>query len=228
MLQQRAYLQSRIEGMKDRKQQIDWLSSLNIQPKSVANFGCSVGYEIFDLMLVLDAHEAVGIDMNSAAIQQARDSLGSIREDIELVERMLMYYKDAVTADDLEWWHSEVPDFLKRHHFPEFKEADTTQPTDLTADHFGLAYCRKVLYHICGELDEQGTKDIQAAVREMARVVTPGGWVVAVEPTQRSHTDRRPLDFNPFFQNAGLEWRADVYDAVPIPEPEGTYIYRKT
>ena len=228
MLQQRAYLQSRIENMKDRGQRIDWLAQINVQPRIVADFGCHIGDETFGLIWVVDATEAVGIDMKSSAIQQARNSLRSIREDIELAERMLTYHTDMVAPDDLEWWRSQVPDFLKRHDFPEFMEGDVTRPTDLPDDHFGLAYCRYVLYHICGELDELGTKDVQAAIREMARVVKPGGWVVAIEPTQPSLTDNRLLDFKPFFQNAGLECVAAVYDAVLIPQPEETYIYRKT
>jgi SAM-dependent methyltransferase len=89
-----------------------------------------------------------------------------------------------------------------------FVVGDMTREADeLTANCFDLAYCSGVLYFMRADAGK-----LQAAVRTMARVVKPGGWVVANED---KGLDRQ-------FEEAGLEKAEGLDDA-----PEYAYCYRK-
>ena len=59
----------------------------------------------------------------------------------------------------------------------EFVVADmSSMVAELPSDHFDLAYCENVLYFMQSDLPK-----VQEAINEMARVVRPGGWVIAIE-----------------------------------------------
>ena len=86
----------------------------------------------------------------------------------------------------------------------EFVVGDITQKVDTFGENsFDLAYCKNTLYQI---------KECQVAVNTMARVVKPGGWVIAVES----------IDLYKEFEKAGLKKEA-CWDGTP----EYTYCYRK-
>ena len=83
-----------------------------------------------------------------------------------------------------------------------------TRATDaLTVNGFDLAYCSGVLYFMRSDAGK-----LQAAINTMARVVKPGGWVIANED---EGLDRH-------FEEAGLE-KAEYLDDAP----EYAYCYRK-
>jgi SAM-dependent methyltransferase len=89
-----------------------------------------------------------------------------------------------------------------------FVVSDMTRETDeLTINCFDLAYCSGVLYFMRSDAGK-----LQAAVDTMARVVKPGGWVIANED---EGLDRQ-------FEEAGLE-KAPGLDGAP----ECAYCYRK-
>jgi len=89
-----------------------------------------------------------------------------------------------------------------------FVVSDMARETDeLPINCFDLAYCSGVLYFMRSDVGQ-----LQAAVNTMARVVKPGGWVIASED---EGLDRR-------FEEAGLE-KVESLDNVP----EYVYCYRK-
>jgi SAM-dependent methyltransferase len=90
-----------------------------------------------------------------------------------------------------------------------FVVSDMTRATnELPVNRFDLAFCSGVLYYMRSEIGQ-----LQAAVSTMARVVKPGGWVIANEDRG---LDRR-------FEEAGLERVQSLSDA-----PEYAYCYRKS
>jgi SAM-dependent methyltransferase len=90
----------------------------------------------------------------------------------------------------------------------QFVVADMTGETDaLGIDRFDLAYCSGVFYEMASD-----AVMLQAAVNTMARVVKPGGWVIACEV---AGLDR-------VFREAGLEKTEWLEGA-----PEYAYCYRK-
>jgi SAM-dependent methyltransferase len=107
----------------------------------------------------------------------------------------------------------------------------TRRVKELPDDHFDLAFCQGVLYQVFAE---GCWRELQNAVHEMARVVRPGSWVVAVEPDV-GIGDVEPgccleelvsragegVDISGCFEREHLE-RVDISGA-----PRGTYGYRK-
>jgi SAM-dependent methyltransferase len=89
-----------------------------------------------------------------------------------------------------------------------FVVSDMTREADeLAANCFDLAYCSGVLYFMRSDAGK-----LQAAVNTMARVVKPGGWVIANED--------KGLDR--YFEKAGLRWSKWLDNP-----PESAYCYRK-
>lgn len=89
-----------------------------------------------------------------------------------------------------------------------FAVSDMTGEADeLPTNCFDLAYCSGVLYFMRSDVGQ-----LQAAVNTMARVVKPGGWVIACED---EGLERR-------FEEAGLERAESLGNA-----PEYAYCYRK-
>jgi SAM-dependent methyltransferase len=89
-----------------------------------------------------------------------------------------------------------------------FVVSDMTRATnELPINRFDLAYCSGVLYYMRSDIGQ-----LQAAVNTMARVVKPGGWVIANED---EGLDRR-------FEQARLEEVESLGNA-----PAYAYFYRK-
>jgi len=84
----------------------------------------------------------------------------------------------------------------------------TRERDDLPSDCFDLAHCSGVLYFMRSDVGQ-----LQAAINTMARVVKPGGWVIACE---NEGLDRQ-------FEEAGLKRAQSLSDA-----PECAYCYRKS
>lgn len=89
-----------------------------------------------------------------------------------------------------------------------FVVSDMARETDeLPINCFDLAYCSGVLYYMRYDIGQ-----LQAAVNTMARVVKPGGWIIANEDEGLGGR----------FEEAGLERVESLDDA-----PEYAYCYRK-
>lgn len=211
-----------------------WLVALNPPGKRIADFGCRTGGETLALMRVLGATEAVGIDKDGRALSQARQALDNLKQQAwdGLCEA---YYTDRLPE-----WQKEISDFVKgliMDRLPDrlrqgveethvrFVEADITKPIgELQSGYFDLAYCKKVLYHVwC----DQGQTDVESAVHEMARVVRPGGWVVAVEPLSSSPNNGVTLDFGQFFERAGLIRITDMNVEIDSLADVCSYLYER-
>jgi SAM-dependent methyltransferase len=201
------------------------------QAEKVANFGCNIGGETLALMWLLQANEATGLDIEADNISQAQDTLQNLQEDVVQARRNVKY--PWVSQEDRDWW-SGAPHFfthriLEQDFSLEYHIRDITKPTGLPDNHYDLAFCDFVLYHIWyDETREYAEQDTQFAISEMARVIKPGGLVAARELIQ--YDDKPRLAFSHLFETAGL---TEVYiqeDEVEGLEGKGwvgKYVYRR-
>ena len=169
---------------------LSWLSQLKGFVNSIADFGCWSD-EPLVLMWTLDATEVVVVERDPANLSRAK-------EDRDLLERT-------------------VPDALRGRSL-RFIVADMTEVLDearLRSDHFDLAYCERVLYHM------SDPTQVQVAVSEMARTVKPGGRVIAVESMPDQQGNPRLGILAPLFEKAGL-LEENLDNA-----PEDAHCYRK-
>jgi len=192
------YLQTQIDQILSREQRLEWLVQLGVRAASVANFGCAAGGETLALMWALGASQATGLDEDEGAIRQAQDTLRSIQDTVKRMGHCL----------DQVWQDDSVLDFFKRDLLREgsvsFLVRDMTAFTGLPSDHYDVAYCDFVLYHIWHDAArENAPRDTAFAVSEMARVTRPGGAVVVSEPI--GYFERPGPDFTLLFQVADLE-----------------------
>lgn len=80
----------------------------------------------------------------------------------------------------------------------EFIVGDMTGGIDALDDSdFDLSYCQNVLYNM-----QHSWEELQSSINEMARVVRPGGWVIADESIKGENGD--PVDIGRLFEMAGL------------------------
>jgi SAM-dependent methyltransferase len=168
----------------------EWLKPSQSSVDSIADFGCwadEIGTcsEPYALLWTLNATRVVVIDKDREHICYAKKWLETTR--------------------------AEHPYF--KEYKPEFIVGDMTKDglkDELHECDFDLSYCQDVLYNMKDNLE-----GLQDAINEMARVVKPGRWVIAVEP-------KIPRDISRLFDNAGLVRDSRLKDA-----PDGTYCYRK-
>jgi len=158
------------------------LKRYHLSGKKVVNFGCGGGYETVALMWFLDAEEVVGVDRTLCHL---RNYALSLREWINESKEALPYA--FVSEKDIDWWHNQVPRFLRGDRFPRFVQKDMVHPTEhdasLRDEYYDLAFCSNVLSHIHRDHGIEGAK---MATKEMGRVVKPQGWIVASEPDDPS------------------------------------------
>jgi SAM-dependent methyltransferase len=195
------------------KKRFEWLAPLSALVESIANFGCSLGSdEPFLLMWTLDATEVKVIEKEKEHVNAAKEELENLR--------------------------TENPGCLEGRCV-KFVIADmlSTTEAELPSNYFDLAYCDEVLYYM-----EPDCQKVQDAINVMARVVKPGGWIIAVESKIGAEfkevTDdfesklfgrkinkpvrvSDPKNISPLFEAAGLV-RCSLEDA-----PEYSYCYRK-
>jgi len=196
------------------QEHLKWLSQLRTSIENIASFGCWGSSESLALMWTLNATEVKGIEKKKEHFSEAEEELECLRK--------------------------EIPAAFEGRSV-EFILADmSTEVAELPSNYFDLAYCEKVLDSMYMESDCQKVRD---AIREMARVVKPGGWVIAVEPKIgvefKEVTDdyesklfgckitkpvrmSSPKDISSLFKDAGL-----VRDNRVKGTPNGAYCYRK-
>ena len=151
-----------------------WLLQLSSSVESIANFGC-YSSEPFVLMWTLDATEV-------KVIEKEEKNLSNL---------------DTGPKEQLEYLNRNLPSALEGRSI-EFITKDMSERVDeLLSNHFDLAFCERVLYFSLPDWQK-----VQNAINEMARVVKPGGLVIAVEP-KKDETGNL-IDFHPLFARAGL------------------------
>jgi SAM-dependent methyltransferase len=207
------YLKIAIESLLHRKQQLQWLIEQNVCAKKVASFGCGDAYEPLALMWALGASEAVGIDLD---IEMAQDTLANMRQ---AVKTTLINLDCSIDVPEyvLVWRDNSVLNSLKRllkEEYIKFFLRDITKSTGLQPDYYDIAFCEFVLYHIWFDQERENPRaDTQSAIREMARVVRPGGKVAAFECVQFS--DKPRVSFKELFRQAGLK---EIYTKERVAE----------
>lgn len=168
----------------------EWLRPLQPCVDSIADFGCwDTASEAIALRLILKATRVVVIDKSSKHIDNARDWLKTTRAGNPGFEN---YIKDRE---------------------PEFVVGDMTEDelqNKLQECDFDLSYCQNVLCSM-----EDNSERLQKAINAMARVVKPGGRVIAYE--RKIHRD-----ISQHFRDAGL-----VKDSSLRNAPKWSYCYKK-
>ena len=170
------------------RDELEWLAPLGPNVASFIVFGC------------WNALEADGGCREPYALLEVLDATSVL-----VVDKELEHIRDAKS-----WYNDAVAQYpqLFGGHNVQFAVSDmTVEMDDLDHDHFDLAYCSGVLYYM-----RENAAEMQTAVNSMARVVKPGGWVIACEDE----------GLEPYFEAAGLEKTEELKQA-----PEYAYCYRK-
>jgi len=168
------------------KQKFAFLQDLKPSPSSVVNLGCSAkwdeltgyggGLETFALMWTLGADKVVVVDINGDSINVLRRRVGELQE--------------------------KYPQcFVEYTGCFEYLVADMTSQEEmskLSPGQFELAYCSRVLLNIEHDC---GLEGVEEAVREIARVVKPGGWAVSHEA---GACEPYPAHYIEIFRKAGF------------------------
>lgn len=196
------------------RSRVERILATGIVSGSVVSFGCGNGSETLALAHILGAREVIGIDKDSALVEQAERSvvynlLRPIQKGINKVKNILhgsptdLKVSDAVLSNLVQLLHRYEGLCLPVHQVGDITKGEAS--TNLLSGHFDLAYCHYLLYHIYCTEDRPAVEDMTSAVREMARVVRPGGLVIAIEPDTCSEDDKTPVELRPFFERVGLQ-----------------------
>lgn len=177
-----------IVGPRILRSEFEWLKPLTASVSSVIVFGC------------WEAGETNGGCREAYALLRIMEATSAV-----VVDKEAEYIRDAQS-----WFHktqAQYPEYFGAYDL-EFVVSDMREDTDeLAVNRFDLAYCSGVLYYMRSDAEA-----LRASVNTMARVVKPGGWVIANED---KGLERQ-------FEEAGLE-KADCLDDAP----EYAYCYRK-
>jgi SAM-dependent methyltransferase len=220
--------------LSERARRINRLVRLDRAIDSIANFGCGEGSETFALGQAFRAAELVGIDIDAGTVFDTTQTTDRFKSAAVVIAR-----RAARDAKYERWWAQLIPALVKglvldqipedmAHGLPQttvrFIQADIMRPLNLKPDHFDLVYCDYVLYHV---FCPHGASATARAVREMARAVATGGYVVAREPPVCSPERPDPLDFTQFFEDAGLRPAALPPPVTDPEDPARVYRYVK-
>jgi len=189
-----------------------WLSILKGSINSIADFGCWSS-EPYALLWTLDASEIIVVEKELANL----DQIVGAKEDLEILMRRI---PASMTGREIKFIVADMTSIVK----------------ELITNSVDLAFCKNVLYQIY-----EANKDlsgVQNVVNEMARVVKPGGWVIAVEPKIGAEHENivqdffgtkielpcrvgDPIDISPLFQKVALI--RNTFEGAP----EWSYCYKK-
>lgn len=211
-----------LQSVEGHRTKIEWLLNFKERYESVAHFGCNIGYETLALMWFLKARETIGIDKDSDSINQAESLRINLQEDIQNIQRTLYYIRD-------------LPDIYKQFQehiskanlaFPTFITGDMTKTTDLSSNYFDLAYCERVLYHIICDKSNRARANVLRAIKEMVRVIKPGGLIVAIEPNRCTPDDKTTVKLKPIFEKVDLI-PIEINNPTLLAEYKTLYLYSK-
>ena len=171
-----------------QRSDFEWLEPLGAFVSSIVVFGCwddgGTNRKCREAYVLLRILEATGAVVVDKEAEYIRNAQSWFQE-------TQAQYPELLGAYDLRFVVSDM----------------TGETGELTIDCFDLAYCSGVLYFMRSDAGK-----LQASVNTMARVVKPGGWVIALED---AGLDRQ-------FEEAGLE-KAECL----VSAPEYAYCYRK-
>lgn len=167
------------------KQRHERLARLRASVESIVDFGCFNGSEPFALLWTLDATEIV-------VVEKEEEYLTETKVEYERLRRS--------------------PTGCMEGRSARFIVADMSAiVSELSSEHFDLAYCENVLYYMQDDLE-----CVQSAIDEMVRVVKPGGFVVTREQQFRAS------ELILLFENTGL-----VRIQLAEDDPFWLYSYQK-
>jgi hypothetical protein len=109
---------------------------------------------------------------------------------------------------------------------PNFRTGDIIkgeESTKLESDHYDLAYCKLVLYHIYCREKGSNYNNTRSALHEMKRIIKTGGFIVAYEKIYCSPEDNTHVDLSPIFNDIT---ELQFVDKISIDE-NIVYIYLK-
>ncbi len=171
---------------------LKWLSQVSASVEIIANFGCTSS-EFLALLWRLDAAEVKVVEREEK--HRNKQPMGPRKE--------------------LEFVGKKIPAALEGRSV-EFIVADMSKlrEDELASDYCDLTYCEEVLYFMMSDLQE-----VRDSISQMARIVRPGGWVIAVELHLSENIDREKI--GRLFEAAGL--RKYGLDGAP----SFSYCYKK-
>lgn len=174
----------------------EWLKPLRPSVDNIAHFGCRADAqgetcsEPYALLWTLEATKVVVIDKEREHIRNARLWLKNTRQQ-----------------------HSYFEDYPLEFEKGDMTDENLVENIDaLDEDSFGLSYCHSVLYNMY-----PSPNALRVSVDIMARVVKPGGWVIAIESQLSKYKD----EISKYFKSAGLV-RFNLDGA-----PKCSYCYQK-
>ncbi len=168
--------------------ELEWLEPLRSFVSSIIVFGC------------WNADEADGSCREAYVLLKVLDATSAV-----IVDKEAEYIRDAQR-----WFRKTRAQYPKLFdaYDVEFAVSDMTKESDdLGLNRFDLAYCSGVLYYMRSD-----DRELEASVNTMARVVKPGGWIIASEDE----------GLDEYLKGAGLEKAKGLNNA-----PEYAYCYRK-
>lgn len=177
---------------------LNWLPKLGITAQRIVDFGCWVtrnpfgysgGIEQFGLLWTLDASELTVVDIDKQQLEIFREWASKIK------------------ASNPECFQGRTIKTVV---------ADIAQPiAQLPSDYFDFAYCENTLYNL--KIDQPDYAKVEAAIREMVRVVSPNGhlWVYEskmgvkyeiyeIEGFSVPNPQNEPTNISELFEKAGL------------------------
>jgi len=151
-------------------------------------------------------------------------------------KRIVVIDKECEHIQDAKQWLKKTQERLSyfKDYPLEFVVGDMTGEIDVLDENaFDLSYCRDVLCYMY-----PNQRELQDSINTMARVVKPGGWVIAVEqkmgvehesvPSEtlswevpKRRPGSRPVDISHLFEGAGLV-KVNLDNA-----PDCSYCYNK-
>ncbi|GAG33492.1 unnamed protein product, partial [marine sediment metagenome] len=133
----------------------EWLGPLRASVDAIADFGCWAKTEsetCFEPYALLWTLNATSVTV----IDKNPEYIRNAREWLRITRERNAYFNDCNL---------------------EFVVGDMTGGIDALDDSdFDLSYCQAVLYNM-----QHSWEELQSSIYEMARVVRPGGWVIAIE-----------------------------------------------
>ena len=179
----------------ETQQRFKPLEVLKTNVSRIVNFGCwprtDGGFEPFALLWTFDATEVHVVEKNNEHIRCAQEF-----------------------AQDL---HRQKPDCFTLGCINMLPPRDITNPiSDLPDSYYDGSFCERVLLQVH---KDYGTLGLTKAIAQMARVVRPGGWVIACEQPTEYLPDKMEI----FFEEVGLTKYTDI-DLIGILSHAYVYI----
>jgi len=140
----------------------------------IVDFGCGSGYTTYCLTSILDAPEAIGIDIDPNAIYRAALWFKAVKWHVEHSTEEKLSDSVIIQQSNLKLGIIKPPEFIV---------GDVVSGKNLPSG-VSLAYCRRLLVNIVHDNYDDGssgTDRAKLAIKNMVGTIIPGGWFIAVE-----------------------------------------------